>query len=166
MSDEFEKWINVGKLLGLSGESLQAFVEKQQVQQEERNQRAYEREQQAREHEREARELERREAQEAYERELQRRKQELEMKEREAALQREAQEREMELLRLRADAGIAAQGAAEAKVVQATRPKLPKFDEATEDIDAFIERFERFAQAQKWPVDTWAVSLSPLLTGK
>ncbi len=28
------------------------------------------------------------------------------------------------------------------------------------------ERFERFAGSQKWPEDTWAVSLSSLLTRK
>ena len=33
-------------------------------------------------------------------------------------------------------------------------------------MDAFLERFERFAQSQKWPKESWAVCLSPLLTGK
>ena len=31
---------------------------------------------------------------------------------------------------------------------------------------AYIERFERFARSQGWREDTWAVSLSSLLTGK
>ena len=33
-------------------------------------------------------------------------------------------------------------------------------------MDAYIERFERFARSQGWREDTWAVSLSSLLTGK
>jgi hypothetical protein len=33
-------------------------------------------------------------------------------------------------------------------------------------MDAFLERFERFALAQKWHKDIWAVGLSPFLTGK
>ena len=48
----------------------------------------------------------------------------------------------------------------------APRPQLPKFDEKMDDIDAYLERFERYANSQHWEEDTWAVSLSPLLTGK
>ena len=45
-------------------------------------------------------------------------------------------------------------------------PKLPKFDEQKDDMDAYIERFERFAESQDWNQATWAVNLSSLLTGK
>lgn len=44
--------------------------------------------------------------------------------------------------------------------------KLPKFDENVDDIDAYIERFERHAQTHKWEKKTWATNLSSLLTGK
>ena len=50
--------------------------------------------------------------------------------------------------------------------IKGTRPKLPKFDENKDDVDAFLERFERFAESQSWPENQWAVSLSPLLSGK
>ncbi|MCG8078922.1 MAG: hypothetical protein JAY75_22120, partial [Candidatus Thiodiazotropha taylori] len=40
------------------------------------------------------------------------------------------------------------------------------FDENKDDMDAFLERFERFAECQSWPENQWAVSLSPLLSGK
>ena len=33
-------------------------------------------------------------------------------------------------------------------------------------MNAYMERFERFAKTQGWHEDTWAVSLSSLLTGK
>ena len=46
------------------------------------------------------------------------------------------------------------------------RSKLPKFEEQKDDMDACIERFERFANSQGWREDTWAVSLSSLLTVK
>jgi hypothetical protein len=35
-----------------------------------------------------------------------------------------------------------------------------------DDIDAYIERFERFSISQGWKEETWAMSLSSLLTGK
>ena len=50
--------------------------------------------------------------------------------------------------------------------VRAPLPKLPKFDESKDGMDAFIERFERFATCQEWPREGWAVSISSLLTGK
>ena len=50
--------------------------------------------------------------------------------------------------------------------VKALHPKLPKFDEEKDDMDAFLEKFEWFACSQGWPEEIWAVSLSPLLTGK
>ena len=30
------------------------------------------------------------------------------------------------------------------------RPQLPKFDQTTDDIDSYIRRFERFAEASNW----------------
>ena len=46
------------------------------------------------------------------------------------------------------------------------KPKLPKFDECVDDVDAYLDRFERFATSNQWPRDNWANNLSPLLTGK
>ena len=45
-------------------------------------------------------------------------------------------------------------------------PKLPAFNENTDKMDAYLERFERFAKNKKWQEDTWATRLSALLTGK
>ena len=50
--------------------------------------------------------------------------------------------------------------------VKSPLPKLPKFDEGKDDMDAFLECFERFAQCQDWLEKGWAVSVSSLLTGK
>ena len=68
----------------------------------------------------------------------------------EARLKAEDDERKMEILRLQANlppAGQASQGAV-IDVGRALCPKLPKFDEEKDDIDAFLERFERFATTQ------------------
>ena len=46
------------------------------------------------------------------------------------------------------------------------KPKLPTFDEKRDELDAYIERFERFTASQHWNREDWAVRLSPLLTGK
>ena len=46
------------------------------------------------------------------------------------------------------------------------KPKLPKFEEDKDDMDIYLQRFERFAKMQKLKPEEWVVSLSPLLTGK
>ena len=50
--------------------------------------------------------------------------------------------------------------------VKSIKPKIPPFDDAKEQIDAYIHRFERYADAQKWDKSTWATSLSALLKGE
>ena len=42
-------------------------------------------------------------------------------------------------------------------------PKLPSFDEKTEDLDAYLYRFEGYATMQGWPKERWASNLSALL---
>nr|KAG5702502.1 hypothetical protein BaRGS_015134 [Batillaria attramentaria] len=44
--------------------------------------------------------------------------------------------------------------------------KLPVFDEAKEDLDTFLGRFERVAKLQKWPEDTWGAQLGGQLVGR
>ena len=45
-------------------------------------------------------------------------------------------------------------------------PKLPAFDEAKDNIDECIQRFERYATAQQWNTRNWGSHLNALLTGK
>ena len=45
-------------------------------------------------------------------------------------------------------------------------PKLPTFDESKDNLDTYLNRFERYARAQEWPQSSWAINLSALLTGK
>ena len=50
--------------------------------------------------------------------------------------------------------------------VSAKVPRLPVFHDDKDDLDAYIERFERFATTHHWPKESWASSLSALITGK
>ena len=44
-------------------------------------------------------------------------------------------------------------------------PKLPPFEEGTDDMDAYLRRYERYAISQKWDKSIWATHLSALLKG-
>ena len=44
-------------------------------------------------------------------------------------------------------------------------PQLPIFDDGKDTIDAYLERFERFAKIHKWEPASWASVLSALFTG-
>ncbi|XP_037795765.1 uncharacterized protein LOC119591123 [Penaeus monodon] len=45
-------------------------------------------------------------------------------------------------------------------------PKLPLFNDMYDNIDAYLQRFERFARNADWPEEVWAISLASLLQGK
>ena len=45
-------------------------------------------------------------------------------------------------------------------------PKMPAFDNAKDDLDSYIQRFERYAEVQKWNAKDRAVFLSALLREK
>ena len=141
---DHDKWIGAGERMGLTGSELQEYVEKREKEFLDREERMLRRED------------------EKNRLEFERLKLEEERLEKQASLKREEQEREMELLKLRAATGVSKSEMGS----KSLRPKLPKFEEQKDDMDAYIERFERFARSQGWREDTWAVSLSSLLTGK
>ncbi len=45
-------------------------------------------------------------------------------------------------------------------------PKLPPFEDKTDEMDSYLRRFERYAEALHWDKVTWATNLSALLKGK
>ena len=49
---------------------------------------------------------------------------------------------------------------------RASAPKLPIFHQERDGLDAYLGRFERYAEAQNWLRDQWCTNLSALLTGK
>ncbi|KAJ8017665.1 hypothetical protein HOLleu_44761 [Holothuria leucospilota] len=44
-------------------------------------------------------------------------------------------------------------------------PKLPVFDD-NDNLDAYLQRYERYATAQGWSKKDWGINLSALLKGK
>ena len=52
------------------------------------------------------------------------------------------------------------------RTVSSRTPKLPYFEETVDDMDAYLQRLERYATSQSWPKDEWAVHLSALLKDK
>ena len=105
----------------------------------------------------------------AREAEKEAREAEREQQECQAHLREAEREHELQLARIKADQGSAnhsGQGNPSQISTGTAKPKLPRFDEKHDDMDTFIERFERYAESQGWQRDDWAVCLSPLLTGK
>ena len=162
MATEMEKFVALGKEIGLEGEDLRSFVKEQQdLAREERVR--------AREAKREQQERQAQLQKETREAEKEAREAAREQQELQAKLQREAREHELQLARIKADQGNAnqsGQGNPSQTSTGTAKPKLPRFDEKHDDMDTFIGRFERFAESQGRQRDEWAVCLSPLLTGK
>ncbi|XP_072164343.1 uncharacterized protein [Diadema setosum] len=88
----------------------------------------------------------------------------------ERAREREARAEERELIKLRLELEKAkgnsnnGNNSCNGSVVQA--PKLPTFNDSKDQMDAYLNRFERYATTQRWPEEAWATNLSALLTGK
>ena len=153
---DYDKWVSIGERMGLKDAELRDFVEKEKREYIDREERAQKRELLRREHENE--QVKHKQVEEERKHAF-----ELDKIKIEAGIKKDEQQREIEILRLRAETGTQASTDTNTKSL---RPKLPKFEEAKDDMDAYIERFERFATTQKWDKSTWAVSLSSLLTGK
>lgn len=49
---------------------------------------------------------------------------------------------------------------------QSTLPRMQAFNENTDNLDAYIARFEKHATISKWPKGAWAPALGNLLTGR
>ncbi|XP_068760017.1 uncharacterized protein [Montipora capricornis] len=191
-----EKFIQLGEKFGLEGEKLLEFVReqeekereekrKEEEKQEKRRQLEEEREEKKRQlqEEREERrrmleedkrkeeeEKEERRRREDEERETRRQERELRKLEMEAELlkQKEAieaarREHELEIARLAVEN---ADGRPEVREDRAKAPKLPSFVDGKDDLDAYLQRFERFAETAQWKKDGWASKLSALLSGR
>ena len=53
-----------------------------------------------------------------------------------------------------------------AEKCKAKIPKLPMFNDDKDELDAYLQRFERYATEQGWKQKNWALNLSALLSGK
>ena len=173
-----DKFIQIGEKFGLEGEKLLEFVEKQQKLEEEKEEKRRQLEEEKEERRRileqdrrkEEEEKEERRRREDEERETRRQERELRKLEMEAELlkQKEAieaakREHELEIARL---AAASAGGRPEVREDRAKAPKLPSFVDGKDDLDAYLQRFERFATTAKWEKTGWASKLSALLSGR
>ncbi|KAJ8050432.1 hypothetical protein HOLleu_03637 [Holothuria leucospilota] len=141
---DIEKLTEIGKSLGLGGENLIKFIqEKRDVQNQIRiEQQKIEREKRA--HEREMK-----------------------------AEEKEILDKQLELVAMEKEKSDSRQSQGEVNIsggtshaYRAKAPKLPHFNEGTDDLDAYLQRFERYSRNQGWDRKEWATNLSALLHGK
>ena len=125
-----------------------------------------------------ARQEEREEKARKEEREEKARQEEREEKARQEREQIRQHEAEMERLRLeraeihnsRDDVGTQCSNGSDgssghtAAVLAAKRPKLPAFVDETDDLDSYLNRFERLAKANGWDKADWAVNRARIRT--
>ncbi|XP_068755950.1 uncharacterized protein [Montipora capricornis] len=78
------------------------------------------------------------------------------------AIEAPKREHELEIARL---AAASADGHPADRVDRAKAPKPPAFIDGKDDLDAYLQRFERFAATAKWEKTGWASKLSALLSG-
>ena len=131
--------VQAGKELGYNEEELKAFVK--QHQEEAREQRALERDKIKQTEEFKALEIEKLRVHEGLEKEKLR-------------LEKE----KLEIDRIRAESETSTFGKG--------KTKLPSFNEDKDKFDAYISRFESYANMRKWKKEEWSLQLSLLLTGK
>lgn len=143
--------LDLGRELGYEGSDLLEFTRAEQAQERENRQR--EREDRAREQEREER-----------------------MREREIAFEREEREKDrayqLQMAQLKVtqsdsekEGDVSDSSVKVNPLVKVKGPSLPVFDENCDDLDAYLRRFELFANTAGWPEESWAIILSSHLKG-
>ena len=163
--------MQLGKEFGLEGEKLLEFVREQQKLEEEKEERQRrEEEERAERQRREEEEREERRRRQDEEREARRQEREIRKLQHEADLMRQKEaaeaakrEHELELARL---AATNSDGRTAERDDRAKAPKLPAFVDGKDDLDVYLQRFERFADTAKWHRTGWASKLSALLSGR
>ena len=165
-----QELVAVGEQIGLKGEELKAFIKEQQML--EREARMKERE--AREREQELIREREKDAKEAREKELVKEDRERAFELEKLKLEHEIRVTELQAMKTGSQAGSEV-GDDERTGSDTERsgysgsrvrgPKMPPFDER-DDMDSYIQRFERYAVTQKWRKEDCAIYLSALLKGK
>ena len=147
--EDLEKLMEIGEKLGHKGRELQAYVQGEIARIEKKVQADIEREERLKDRER---------TREKEQEEFQKEKLEKELK---------AQENELEILRIKAKmAEETPAGPPPAPSSSGTSLKMPAFEENRDNLDAYLERFERFALGEKWKKADWAIRLGALLKGR
>jgi hypothetical protein len=87
---------------------------------------------------------------------------------RERAHEKDLKDKDLEILAQKlklADKSVSSDNANDENKRAARVPKLPYFDDKTDDIDSYLSRFEQFANLNKWPAESWATYLGAHLKG-
>ena len=117
----------------------------------------------------EKQEKERQQKEEEHKRDMEKQEKERELlrKEKEEEHRRELEKRDkdMEMIKLKMTMGKD-QTEGVTQNITIHRPKLPKFEEERDNMDTYLQRFEKFAKTQKWDHAEWTTYLCALLTGK
>ena len=173
---ELEKLIALGKDLDLKGTELRDWVDEQRdVLKRERDEERALRVKQ-REEERQQQQIEREEErqQQQIEREEERQQQQIERDRAEDANREKVKQlelqKEIEVIKRDTAAATAAghkgNNTGNGQGHKSRAPKLPPFRQDVDDIDSYINRFERYATSQGWDRNTeWANSLAALIQG-
>ncbi|XP_071115973.1 uncharacterized protein [Haliotis cracherodii] len=151
---DLEKIIKLGQSLGYEQNDLRTFVKEQTELEREKEKEKLEREERAREREIKILELEERKEREKLEWEKEK-------------LRVQSEER-IELAKLEKSYAGNYEGQVGEKQSGAApkMPKMPPFEDRNDNIDAYLQRFERVAVAQGWKPCHWAAYLCTLLKGK
>ncbi|XP_071101021.1 uncharacterized protein [Haliotis cracherodii] len=151
---DLEKIIKLGQSLGYEQNDLRTFVKEQTELEREKEKEKLEREERAREREIKKLELEERKEREKLEWEKEK-------------LRVQSEER-IELAKLEKSYAGNYEGQVGEKQSGAApkMPKMPPFEDRNDNIDAYLQRFERVAVAQGWKPCHWAAYLCTLLKGK
>ena len=159
---DFEKFVEQGKQLGLTGESLMKYVERREEQNAEREERSKKREHEER-IEREKRENER----EQRENEREQRAHEERMKAQEAGEKEKQRQHEMAIAQMRSEAkrDVGDHQGTSNNSQRGYIPKLPPFQEDKDEIDSFLYRFEAHATTCEWEKEKWPLYVASLLKG-
>ena len=108
-------------------------------------------------------ESEERERQQQREPEVKEREREAQARAKEAVRRHDLEMKQLEVQAVNTDGGVCEHHSG---IATATMPKLRQFIDGQDDLDSYLQMFERFAKRKKWNESIWVTSLSALLTGK
>ena len=167
-----DKHISLARELGYEGQKLRDYLKRQQdLERKERlAQREYEREKMEADQKDKVREQKEKDReQKDKDRELEKMKIEAARKDKEMEMEKEVElkkiEVEVELKKNEAETTSHSWGPKE-KSSNPRSPKLPYYDEHTDEMDSYLTRFESYAISNKWDPSMWASYLSALLKGR
>ena len=169
--DTLQKLSEIGTSLGYEGEALRDFIKEQQALQRDERQKQREREREKENLELQKQKLEQEQDERQKQREREREKENVELQkqklEQEQALKLQELEhkQKLELLSVQAETGVKVPKSDDSQTCFKF-PKIPTFDDHKDEMDSYLLRFERYAEAQQWPKKIWATNLSALLRGK